>query len=55
MVQSLNGLKLKVLSSGGLPWTKAGIAEDIAVSGTNTIYARYRAAICKLDANGKQL
>ena len=45
----------KYSGSGDLRWTKAGIADDITVVGTNTIYARYRSAVRKLDANGKQL
>lgn len=45
----------KYTNSGNLSWTKSGAADGIATPGTNTVYARYRTAIRKLDANGKQL
>ena len=45
----------KYSGSGDLRWTKTGAAEDIAVSGTSSIYARYRTTVRKLNADGKQL
>ena len=45
----------KYSSSGDLRWTKTGAADEIAVSGTSSIYARYRTTVRKLNADGKQL
>ena len=45
----------KYSNSGNLSWTKSGIAEDIAVSGTSNVYTRYRTTVRKLNADGKQL